>query len=611
MAIPPVVFDPSIRFVNNITWGKVSQLNEIPVMFASQRIYKYSMPHENNRNLKDANIIDLKTRLNDLQDDLNRYNPSLIQRIINFFTGRLFTICRLRNALPELIKLVNAVAKTVIDGKSKADAKKKQEDAQAKAAEDARQKEEAKRLLKQQRANDKAKQQSIANAKLKAKGDAAKAAIAAASAVTPKTPISSSPTPKKSPAVPPSPTTIATTAAKADKAFVEAITAYLDDTQDEDAIESGDEIRVNVSNLPITPEELAYKTNLVAQVKKMADNADPAQAGWSPETVEKVRKYVRTLLLNLALGRNVPLPRWYHATGRHGDSYGTVEKIVTSKYLHQLGAPRGYGTYFSSLDEHEHVPSYGDHTFIFDEGAFSEEVLNPKASQNPAQPKEVQVHYFPGDPISSSKASEKSNRNSNLWLRVRCIGEDVKTLIRNGQDRSGYSAPPVNCVPVSTSTVAFMATQASYVDEMRKKMKEINTDLKKKFQPTFNVSVLNREEVDFIRHVFDTAETQYAPTPNHMNADEQEKITKKQNSLLKYRDNGKLITIGGRYVPSTWQPHDERVNSYLKFPRHMYHLTHMATNPTAKLEASFKTPLTREEILSLCEPIQTTVSPSP
>lgn len=609
MAVSSIFNDASIRYVGNITWSKVSELNDIPNFFAKEGITQFNIPAENRRNLKDDKIINLSNRLKDLQDDLDRYNPSLIQRIINFFTGRLFTLCRLSRALPDLIKVVSAVASKVIrDQKKTADAKKKEDDqlkadadAGKKAADAARRDSEKDRIRKEKEAERAAKAAKLAD-------DARKAAAAAAQLVKPNLPNIS-------------PTKVNAANNLATTTFEVAIKAMLDDAQDEDAIKNGDEIRVNISDLPITPDELAQKTSLIGRAKKYIDNcaasftapdvpSDPTSPytpkiqsdtpAYSKKAVEKVKKYVRTLLLNLALGRNVPLPRWYHATGTRanvGSDYDAIKAIVNSQYLHQLGAPRGYGTYFSSVDEHEHQPSYGEHTFLFDEGTFTNRHLNKDGS------KKLAIHYFPGDPIYTTKSADKKNRNTAIWIRVRCIDKNTEdNLLPYNSYTPGWTRQ--NCIPVNSSTVAVMATNIANVDKLRSTIEDINISLKAQSKPLFNISVLDREEVDLIRHVFDAVESHKSkqptnPSTHEIAADIQEQAKGVQAARLKYREKGQLVVTNGRFVPTTWLAHERNENYSLGFPYHMHYLTYKASGKN--LEPSFGTPYTNEELLDLCK----------
>lgn len=644
--------DPSIQYVDNITWSKVTELKTIPTLLLNDGLHPSYVPQENLRQIKDKAIIDLTNRLNNLQDDLARYNPSLIQRIINFFTGHLFTLCRLRSNLADIINSISGISKKILSNQAKtkakndADASKKTADAAArKIQHDAalkQQAEDEKIRLREQRQEQIRKRAAEAARikKLQEDAEAAKqaAAQAAAAAQLAAQQLANAHAAAQAAAkqnVPPTPSSglaaiasassaanaasakalaAANAASAAAKAAVAAQSSYMVqleqlDVQDEDAIKRGDEIRVNESNLPITPEELENKKAFVWKVKKTIEQylctykqgsangnneTDNHTPQYTEQTVVKVHKFFRSMLIKLARNINVPVPRWYHATGRHGDAFVAVEAILKSKHLWQLGAPRGYGTYFSSIDEH--LGGYGDHTFLFDEGTFQQSELDSTPSKHSVSKnkKEIEVHYFPGDrPAQTSQA----DRNTALWIRVRNITPEFRDSIRNrgGSDMSGAQE---NCVPVNTNTVAFMATTATHVPALRKKLAELN----------FPVSVLTREEVDFIRSCIDSVETQRSSistfprdklTQHDLTTDHRDQVTKKQSPLYKLKANGQLLSVGGRPIPASWQLQEHRENVTYGFPRNMQQLAYIANNPGVKLTASYQK-VTDEEILEAC-----------
>lgn len=498
-----VIHDTSISNLINITWNKVTQIQEIPAIFKKDKIAyifsQFNVPKESARNLKNDTIIQLNDRLGALKNDLDKYNPGIIRKIIDFFTGRFFTHYRLRNSLPQIIYFVDNVAKAIIAKKATKEA------AQAKkaAAEEAAQAKKA--------ADEKNKPRVMEKQKLQLQ------AIV----------------------------------------YPEAL---------EDEYESGDAIRVNESQLKITPEEMAYKTNLVRRAKNYCDilieqytHPDEAKPLYSLQTAEKIQKYMGTLLNRLNKGINVTLGQWYHATGRGSDqqAWENVDKIIKSKTIMQLPAPRGYGAYLSSCDEYE--AGYGLITFVLDQVAISKKVLGNHR----------EVHYFPGDPIyyTHGKDKDKQNRYGSLWLRIR------------NQNPATAGQNMIPCIPVNTDTIAFMATHTKHVAALREKLKTMK----------FKVSVLDREEVDFIRKIFDFVETQRPPSKHDLEKDSREKQgIEPQSMIVKYRDRtGKLLHVGGRHIPLDWQPHELRENFHSPgFPRQMKQLKWLVDSG-AELEASF------------------------
>lgn len=528
-----IIYDSGIRHLNNITWNKVSQLEEIPTALAHVKLTRYHVSSQDSRPISDQAVIDFKDRLIDLQRELDRYNPSLIQKIINFFTGRMFTLCRLSKTLSEIISVVTKVTKKILDNQVKElreQKKKAIEEAKAKAKKD-----EENRIKALEEARKKARLDQYQNAMKDAK-----AVISG----------------------------VSTAATKVFEAFAQL------DAPDEDAIAKGDEIRVNESNIPITPEELSYKTALVGRAKQIVDNyvatysAKPIgiheteTPDYSLKTALKAQKYIRTLLIKLAQNKNVPLPRWYHATGKDSDPLGTVESIIKSKFLWQKVAPFGYGVFFSSRDEFE--AGYGDYTFAVDEGALSEKVLNPIPGT-----KKPRVEYFYYDQaLRQEKASlgKRDRYSKAVWIRVSNTTPE--------QDKNSSMWIAENCVPVNPNTVAFLA--ATKTSEVRESFRTLN----------FKVSVLPRQESDFIRLIFDAAETQRTPTRRDIAEDVLERNQQKtQTALVKYRENGTLVAVGGRYIPQNWKQMDYSL--YQVYSQNLYHLTYKFKSPYCNLTPTF------------------------
>lgn len=573
-----IIYDPSIKFVNTITWSKVSDLQEIPELLLNDGLSNVFISNEKKRRFKDDTVINLSARLHDLQVDLDRYNPSLIQQIINFFTGKFFTLCRLRNCLSDLISIVNNIAKKILEkqGKELKDQKRMAEiraqEEQKKIANEERRlalkiaeeerkltlkKAEEERKLALKKAEEEEKialkkaEEERKQARLKLVLTAKQASINALS-LAPKT--------NRSP-------TIDFNIAAGQ--FFEAFEKL--EAPDEEAIEKGEEIRVNESNLPISNEDLNYKLTLVGRAKKIVDhyastfkpsNPQTETPDYSLQTVQKVQKYIRMLLIKLAQNKNVPLPRWYHATGKYEkvDHFNSVEKIVRGGFLHQTGAPYGYGTYFSTRDEFE--SGYGHHTFVLDEGALSDDALNPTLKL-----KKSKVTYFVHNPGRLEKAIAKRDRyQAALWLRV------------SNLEKFEYSLPPLDCVPVNPNTVAFMATSAP--EAARKKLNYLKC----------NISALPREDVDFIRLVFDAAESQ-----KHSNFSKYD-LEQDEKALVKFRHNGKLIASGGRLTPSTWQPYDSA-----SLTKNTYHLEYNKGASSIQLEVTRKKTSLAEAIECLSE----------
>lgn len=293
-------------------------------------------------------------------------------------------------------------------------------------------------------------------------------------------------------------------------------------------------IKVQISSQKATPEELAYKTNLLGRAVRYIDYHLHLNDDENPNIALKIQEYFYSMLSRLSKGENVLLGRWYHSVGHAShnsieQAWSKVDEIITDKTIMQLRAPQGYGAYFSTHDESRQ--QYGVTSFVFGEEAFSKMTLGDNR----------EVHYFPGDPIySSSTKKEKLNRYTSLWIRVMNSAERQEEL---------------PCVPVNETTVAFMTAPTCHVEALQKKLDS--------FQ--FNVSVLDHEEMNFIQLVFDSIQTQRAPhAQDHLSKPLIQVYNKSTNQLL---------FVGGRPIPLDWQPHGMRVNfSSPGFPRHMQHL---------------------------------------
>lgn len=495
-----IINDSTITCLPTINWNKVSKIKEIPQVLAADGLSRHLIRPIRHRLISDDQVNVLSLRLRHLKTALDGYNPSLIQKIINFFTGRMFTLMRLRSVLTEVITKVSAVTQAIFDDKAR---RRKQEEDKARA--DA---ENAKRLA-----------DLLAEQVRRSK-------------------LSSS--------------------------------TLLDDATEAD-YEKGNDIRVQISSEKPNAEDLSHKLHLIGKSVKYIDNcvssfttaSEEAGKGDQPvyglEVALKVQRYFHSMLKRLQKGENVIIGRWYHATGHSSEAqaWTNVKDIITSKAFIQKQCPRGYGAYFSSVDEH--MQGYGLITFVLGEESLTKNVLGQHR----------EVHYFPGDPIGrGAQPAEKQNRNGSLWIRVR-------------NDLSRRHMTP--CVPATQNTVAFITTHANHVERLRSELKALK----------FRVSVLDREEVDFIRKVYDSVETQRPATADDISKDPFERAgARKQEKLVKYYDkrNNKLIFVGGRHVPLDWQPHELRENfTNIGFPRFMEHLKWLDDNrhSSPQLEAAF------------------------
>lgn len=100
---------PSIADIRTISWNQITNIQQLKTKLATQFIT--SIPPESARSeLIDKNILVLSKQLLKLKSSLDNYNPSLLRRIFDLFTGVFCKVWRLRRSLAEAIDVIYQVA---------------------------------------------------------------------------------------------------------------------------------------------------------------------------------------------------------------------------------------------------------------------------------------------------------------------------------------------------------------------------------------------------------------------------------------------------------------------------------------------------------------------
>lgn len=419
-----VIRDSSINSLYSVSWGQVSEINQIPELF--DRHVTKNLQDEAKRQrhgLSNRNIINLSSRLHQLHESVLDYsNLCFIWKIIGIFSGTLWNYLRLRNTLPQIMRIVDGAARHIKSNNNGGNSP-----------------------APSNGINSPAPSNFVPTAPPLNPWYSPSVPSNPVPTPPPQNPWFSpnawnSPTliikpPRPSPSPPPTPA-----APKEPPKFLSRT------------------------------ERIANKVTLISKaselvtdvVKNHRGSTSPQNLHKDIQTALKADKYFTETLSKLNQNIDVPLPRWFHATGPCGSRYRdpefqSVTSIIQNGRLVQSQAPAGYGVYFSTCDE-SHL--YGPWTFAIDE----KELEGSEGYFFPAE-----GHPAPGFMYAA------------LWVRV------------------------LKDIPITSETVAFMVANAGKVDELRSKVLVPNN---------FNVDVMTREEARTIYMYLEIADAKRAKPSN-------------------------------------------------------------------------------------------------
>jgi hypothetical protein len=201
--------------------------------------------------------------------------------------------------------------------------------------------------------------------------------------------------------------------------------------------------------------ETVLQDPIIPKAKLVEKAIKHVEKNQKTELDQKVCSYLKGVLKDLQNNNNVPLPRWYHATGARSSSPESAIDIIKSGRIRPATAyyPEVGHIYLPACASSSDEVDYGDFTFALDH-------------HNTWGDKQV-VYY------DNEKGGSYKNVNNTIWIHAG--GESIKAQQDN---------------------IAFIATKADKIELVKDELNKIGK----------NILVVDREFSDSVRRALESVE---------------------------------------------------------------------------------------------------------